>query len=272
MTEPSRIEPWLSLHDLAFHHGPKPVIRGLSLDFHPGRHYILAGPNGAGKSTLLDLLASLKKPAKGEIILLGRPLDRYNHLELAKNLALAPQNFRLNFAFSVREVVAMGRRPYLGRWGRLGPDDRLVVERSLAALNLENLAGKPVIALSGGERQRVVVARALAQATPILLLDEPTAGLDVAQGLTLMELARRLAVAGALVITVTHDLNLAGPLGHEFIFLKKGRVTAAGPTAETFTSETLAEVYEAEARVVQDDFAGGPAASFRCPGFKGEEL
>ncbi len=255
--------PWVVTSGLTFRHGAQEVLSAVDLEFHPGRHYILAGPNGAGKSTLLDLLANLKKPAGGGIMVRGRPMTGYTPLALARTLALAPQDFRLNFAFTVREVVSMGRRPYLGRWGRLGPEDHQAVDRALSAVNLEELAHKAVTALSGGERQRVVAARALAQETPILLLDEPTSGLDVAHGLALMELARRRAEAGDLVITVTHDLNLAGASGHEFVFLKKGRLVAAGPTARTFTGDILAEVYDAEAQVVPDDFAGGPAASFR---------
>ena len=258
--------PWLTVSGLGFFHGQQEVLAGVELEFHPGRHYILAGPNGAGKSTLLDLLANLKKPASGGIMVRGRPMTEYKPLELARTLALAPQDFRLNFAFSVREVVSMGRRPYLGRWGRLSPEDHAAVDRAILAVNLEALAHKSVTALSGGERQRVVAARALAQETPILLLDEPTSGLDVAHGLALMDLARRRAEAGALVITVTHDLNLAAAFGHEFVFLQKGRLVAAGATAETFTGDILSMVYEAEARVAPDDFAGGPAASFRLSG------
>ena len=251
------------MRELSFRHGPQQVLQKVDLDFQPGRHYILAGPNGAGKSTLMDLLSGLKKPAEGGIMVLGRGMSDYSPLELARCLALAPQDFRLNFSFTVREVVAMGRRPYLGRWGRLGPEDHRLVDQAILALNLEELAAKPVTALSGGERQRVVAARTLAQATPIILLDEPTAGLDVAHALALMELARQKAAEGRLVITVTHDLNLAAVFGDDIVFLKKGRLLAAGSLAQTFTSEILAEVYEAEARVAPDDFAGGLAASFR---------
>ena len=261
--KPSGERAWLSVRGLTFLHGSQPALENVNLDFFPGRHYILAGPNGAGKSTLLDLLANLKKPAEGGIMVHGLPMTGYSPLALAKILALAPQDFRLNFSFTVREVVAMGRRPYLGRWGRLGPDDEAAVAQSLADLNLTELQNKPVTALSGGEKQRVVAARALAQSTPIILLDEPTSGLDIAHGLALMTLARRKAEEGALVITVTHDLNLAAAFGHEFVFLKKGRLVASGATAETFTSEILGRVYEAEARVMADDFAGGPVASFR---------
>ncbi len=258
--------PWIRARGLCFRHGSYEALKEVDLDFYPGCHYVLAGPNGAGKSTLLDLLANLKKPASGSLELHGRPLSSYAPMRLARLLALAPQEFRLNFSFTVREVVAMGRRPYLGRWGRLGPEDELVVERSLAELNLSDLKEKSVTALSGGEKQRVIAARTLAQATPIILLDEPTAGLDIAHALALMSLARRKALEGCLVITVTHDLNLAAAYGHHFVFLKKGRLKAAGSVEKAFQAQILSEVYEAEAKVTDDEFAGGPAASFRLPG------
>ena len=251
----------VTLRGLNFRYGPREILKEVSLDFHGGRHYILAGPNGAGKSTLLDLLANLKKSAEGVIMLRDRPLGGYP--DLARLLALAPQDTAYNFAFTVREVASMGRRPYLGRWGRLTGRDWASVDQALAWLDLTGLAGQSVTALSGGEKRRVGLARVLAQATEIILLDEPTAGLDVAHALTVMDLARRRAQAGALVITVTHDLNLGAAFGHEFVFLKKGRVAAAGPVERTFTAPVLTEVYEAEAAVTRDDFTGGLSASFR---------
>ncbi|MCD8349927.1 MAG: ABC transporter ATP-binding protein [Planctomycetaceae bacterium] len=246
-----------------FYHGRQQVLRDVTLDLHPGRHYILAGPNGAGKSTLLDILAGLRRPASGEVMLEGRALSDYGPPELSRRLALAPQEYNLNFAFTVREIVAMGRRPYLGRWGVLGEDDQHAVDEALAALHLGDLATKSVTALSGGERRRVVVARALAQATPILLLDEPVAGLDIAQAMAVMALAKRLAEAGRLVLTVSHDLNLAAAYGHELVFLKEGRVVAAGPVEAVFTNRVLEEVYETPTAVRYDEFSASLSASFR---------
>jgi iron complex transport system ATP-binding protein len=183
----------LSARDLSFSHGPREVVKGLSLDFYPGRHYVLAGPNGAGKSTALDLLSGLRVPDSGEVTVNGQPLSSYQAPELARLVALAPQSSIFNFAFTVREVVSLGRKPYLGRFGRLGALDRQVVEEAIGRLNLGSLAEKSVTSLSGGEAQRVVLARTLAQATPIVLLDEPTSNLDVAQALDFMETLRSLA-------------------------------------------------------------------------------
>lgn len=257
------LSPWITVRGLCFAHGRNRVLKNVDLDFFPGRHYIVAGPNGAGKSTLLDLLANLRQPASGSLAVMGRDVRRYEPGELALALALAPQEFLLNFSFSIREVVAMGRRPHLGRWGRLNDEDHRIVEESIAALHLAAIAGKAVTALSGGERRRCVVARAIAQATPILLLDEPNAGLDIAQSLSLMTLARELAEGGKLVITVSHDLNLAAAFGHEIVFLKDGEVAASGPVEDAFTSANVSRIYETDALVRRDDFSGGLSASFR---------
>jgi iron complex transport system ATP-binding protein len=239
------------------------VVKALTLSLSPGRHYVIAGPNGAGKSTLLDLLARLRSPDSGRIALLGRELKSYSPLELASKVSLAPQSTRFNFAFTVREVVRLGRRPYLGRWGRLGTEDEAVVDEVIDKLHLGHLAEKPVTALSGGEAQRVVLARTLAQATPVALFDEPTSSLDIAQALDLMGTLKNLAAEGNLVVTVTHDLNLAATYADEMIFLKDGRLIASGPKEESLTSEMLGEVFEAEAKVRSDEFSGGLGLSFR---------
>jgi iron complex transport system ATP-binding protein len=242
-------------------------VSGLTLDFLPGRHYVLAGPNGAGKSTVLDLLSRLKAPEEGAVLVFGREAGLYPPAELARALALAPQNFQFGFAFTVREIVSLGRRPYLGRWGRLSPEDKLTVEGAIDFLNLRHLADKPVTALSGGEAQRVVLARTLAQATPIILLDEPTASLDVSQALDLMDRVRVLTrEEGALVVTVTHDLHLAAVYADELILMKRGCLAAAGPLAEVLNPSLLWEVFEAEAEVRPDVFSGGLSITFRHGG------
>lgn len=264
MTDDSRAEePLLSVRGVGFSHGALPALQNVSFDLRPGRHYIVAGPNGAGKSTLLDILANLKRPRTGAVRIAGRPLGLYAHGRLARLLALAPQEFQLDFSFSIREIVAMGRRPYLERWGRLGDDDEQIVAQAIDAMHLGHIAGKSVMALSGGEKRRCIVARALAQTTPVLLLDEPSSGLDIAQSLSVMALARSMAESGVLVITVSHDLNLAARYGHEFIFLKNGQLEAIGPTKSVFTDETLSRLYETDAKVSRDAFTGAPAVSFR---------
>jgi iron complex transport system ATP-binding protein len=263
LVTPQADEPRLRIEDLRFSHGSLEILKGLNLAFYGGRHYTIVGPNGAGKSTLLDLLARLKKPQSGAITIMGSPLPSLNPRQLAKTLALAPQSTQFNFSFTVREVVKLGRRPYLGRWGRLSPQDEQVVESAIESLHLTRLADKPVTALSGGEAQRVVLARTLAQSASVILLDEPTNSLDIAQSIDLMTTLRQEVKKGGLVITVTHDLNLAAGFGDDMIFLKDGHLLASGPKEATMTSELLKKVFEADALVRPDDFTGGLALSFR---------
>lgn len=255
--------PLVSVRNLSFAHGRIPVLRDVSFDLHPGRHYIIAGQNGAGKSTLLDILANLKQPQAGAITVAGHNPTALPPGQLARILALAPQEFRLDFSFTVREIVAMGRRPYMDRWGRLDAEDIRVVAKTIAALRLDAMADQSVMTLSGGEKRRCIIARALAQATPALLLDEPDSGLDISHALAVMTLAKQLAADGGLVVTVSHDLNLSARYGDEFIFLKEGRLAAAGPVEAVFTDAILSHVYGAEARVRRDDFTGAPAVSFK---------
>lgn len=248
---------------IEFFHGPRRILADVNLAFQPGRHYVLAGPNGAGKSTFLDLVARLKKPAAGEMEIMGKDVNSYEVDALSRLVGLAPQDGGMNFPFTIRETVAMGRRPHIGRWGVLAAEDWSVVDDMIARMHLTNQAGQAVTTLSGGERRRAIVARALAQQTPVLLLDEPTAGLDVNQALSVMALARDLARGGATVITVSHDLQLAGTFADECIFLKEGSIVAAGPTREVFTADILSQVYDAEAAVRDDEFSGGLTVSFR---------
>jgi iron complex transport system ATP-binding protein len=252
---------------LSFSHGMQSVLKGFDLELRAGRHYILAGPNGAGKSTILDLLARLKKPLAGEISVFGKNILKYDATDYAKVLSLAPQSFNFNFSFTVREIVSLGRRPYLGRWGRLSDDDNQIIDKAISFLNLTHLSNKLVTALSGGETQRVVLARTLAQNTPVVLLDEPTASLDVAQAIDLMERVKALVAQGALVVTVTHDLHLAAVYADDMIFLKKGQLIAAGPLGETLTAPILRQVFDADAEVSEDDFTGGLRLSFKSAQF-----
>ncbi len=258
--------PSVTAKGIEFFHSSRRILASVNLVFQPGKHYVLAGPNGAGKSTFLDLVARLKKPAAGEMEIMGKNIVHYDVDELSRLVSLAPQGGGTNFPFTIRETVSMGRRPHIGRWGVLSAEDWRVVDEMIAMVHLSGQAGQAVTTLSGGERRRAIVARAIAQQTPILLLDEPTAGLDVNQALSVMALATDLARGGATVITVSHDLHLAGMFADECIFLKAGVVVAAGPTRDVFTPDILSQVYDAEASVRDDDFTGGLSVSFRLTG------
>lgn len=259
-------EPVFDLRGVSFAYGPQTVLEGVELSLAPGCLHGVVGPNGSGKTTLLDLMAGLRAPAAGEISFLGRSLETYSGLELARRLALVPQEFAINFPFTVHEVVMMGRHPHLRRFASPGPEDVEAVERALAETSLAELRDKPVTALSGGEKQRVVLARALAQQAPVMLLDEPTSNLDVNHSLALMGVVeQRVRRQGCTAVAVMHDLNLAAAFCDRLVMLSGGRVFACGPTEEVLTRDHLAEVFSVQAQVRRDDYAGGPLVVFRKP-------
>jgi len=252
------------LDGVAYAYGDKRAVDGVSLTLTPGRFYGLVGPNGCGKSTLLDLLMANRRPAAGTIQLGGRPLAAYGRRELARRLALVPQDFTIHFAFTVLEVVLMGRHPYLPRFGSVSAEDLAIAEAAMAAIGIESFRDRYVTELSGGEKQRVVVARALAQDTPVLMLDEATSNLDIGHTLEIFQVARaRVRERNDTVIAVVHNLNLAAAYCDELIFMNQGRLAACGPTAEILTPATIREVFGVESRVARDAFSGALQVSFR---------
>ncbi len=262
-------EPVFDIRNLAFAYGERPVLEGLDLEILPGRFYGIVGPNGCGKTTLLDLMVGNRRPQGGSIQLSGRSLAHHSRLELARQLALAPQEFAINFPFTVWETVLMGRHPHVPRFASPGRRDLEAVEEAMAALAVEGLRDKLVTELSGGEKQRVVLARALAQDTPVLLLDEPTSNLDVNHSLAVLGVVeRRVRDQGRTVVVVLHDLGLAAAYCDHLVFIKGGRVLAAGPTEEVLVGRNLARVFGVKARVAWDDFAGCRTVVFKKEGWR----
>ncbi|CAO0820942.1 iron complex transport system ATP-binding protein [Desulfarculales bacterium] len=248
---------------LGFAYSGPPVLTDLNLEILPGRFYGIVGPNGCGKTTLLDLMVGERRPQTGSINFLGQELASYPRRVLAKNLALVPQEMPLRFPFTVSEAVLMGRHPHIPRFAAPSQTDLDMVERALEQLALTALAGHLVTELSGGEHQRVVPARALAQDTPVLLMDEPTSHLDINHALAVLRVAEtRMRKEGRTVLAVMHDLNLAAAFCDHLVFIKDGRLHAAGPTAEVLKSDSLQEVFGVRARVAWDDFAGSRVVVF----------
>jgi iron complex transport system ATP-binding protein len=211
----------------------------------------LIGPNGSGKSTLLRLLAGVWAPSEGTVTLDGAPLPRRRRRELARAVTLVPQDTHVAFAFSVREIVAMGRHAHLGRFDREGAADREAIARAMARADVAALADRDATALSGGERQRVLIARSLATEARHLLLDEPTASLDVAHALDVLALCRRLADEGHAVAVALHDLNLARRFATDAVLLRGGAVVAAGPAADVLTPAAVGEVFDVDVSVAR---------------------
>ncbi|WP_328882064.1 heme ABC transporter ATP-binding protein [Streptomyces sp. NBC_00299] len=227
--------------------GTRPVLHGVSVTIRAGEVLALVGPNGAGKSTLLSALAADLPAAEGVVRIDGRPAGDWSAPELALRRAVLPQSASLSFPFAVEEVVRMGRAP----WAAVHPDgdDRAVAE-AMAATEVTEFAVRPFSALSGGERARVALARVLAQRAPLLLLDEPTAALDLKHQELVLRLCRERAGAGDAVVVVLHDLGLAAAYAHRVAILRAGRVAADGPPAEVFSDRLLSEVYDQPVEVL----------------------
>ena len=253
-----------AIEDLHFGYRQRRVLRGLALTLLPGRFYGLLGPNGCGKTTLLDLMAGLRQPARGTITFRGRPLAAYSRRALAREIALVPQNFYVNFSFAVEDVVMMGRYPHLKRFAHPNREDYRRVKAAMAATDTLQFTRRPVTALSGGERQRVVFARALAQDTGVLLLDEATANLDIRHTLDLLNRVRNnVCEGGQSVIAVFQDVNLAAMYCDELLFIKDGRIAEQGPTEAVMRTEILASIYGVEGHIRPHAAHGRPQVDFR---------
>ncbi|MFF2272999.1 heme ABC transporter ATP-binding protein [Agromyces sp. NPDC058136] len=232
------------------------LLDGVDFGASPGRVHALIGPNGAGKSTLLAVLAGDRRPSGGSVVLAGRELADWPVRELARARGVLTQEHQVTFPFPVREVVEMGRHP----WARTpaAEDDDAVVERSMAATDVTHLGMRTVPSLSGGERARVALARVLAQQAPIMLLDEPTAALDLRHQEDVLRLARDRAAAGDTVVVVLHDLNLAAAYADDITLLHRGRVETSGAPAEVLTAERIEAVYGQSVEVIAHPSTGVP--------------
>ena len=210
----------------------------------------LLGPNGCGKTTLLRLLAGILTPQSGTVTLKGRPLSDLSRREIARHIAIVPQETHPAFDYTVMEMVLMGRHPHLGPFALEGPADLAIAHNALAATGTAHLADRAYMTLSGGEKQRVIIASALTQSPELLLLDEPTASLDLGYQLEIATLLGTLnRDRGVTLVLATHDLNLAASLCSDLVLLREGRVLAQGPTSEVLTAAMVRRLYGVEADV-----------------------
>lgn len=226
------------------------VLQDIDLSLAPGQFYGLLGPNGSGKTTLIDLLTATRSLQSGQILFQDRVLDSFSKKELATKIALVPQQFAMGFDFTVADLVLMGRYPHIPRFSNPTVRDLDLVDEAMAVMQIQPLRHRLISDLSGGEKQRVVVARALAQDTGVLVLDEATANLDIHHTIEIMHVIRRLVRdQGRTVIAAIHDLNLAAAFCDQVIVLKEGCLFHTGPVAQTLTSQLIAEVFQVEAEV-----------------------
>lgn len=250
--------PVLALERISVAYGARPVLQDVSLSLQPGRLRGLLGPNGSGKSTTVRVAAGLLPPDAGHVLLNGEPLTRYSRREIARRIAVVPQSAYLPEAFTGWDVVLAGRAPHQSWFGGLGGHDRAIARRALAAVHAEPLAERRLATLSGGERQRLLLARALAQEPEVLLLDEPTAHLDLGHQIAFLDCVRELACGGLAVLGVFHELNLAAEYCDDLVLLDEGRVVAEGTPGAVLTAARIAAVYEVTAPVLAHPESGRP--------------
>ncbi|MEV5827099.1 ABC transporter ATP-binding protein [Spirillospora sp. NPDC052242] len=259
----------LSASGLTLAYDKRTITRELDVVVPDGSFTVIVGPNACGKSTLLRALARILKPSAGSVVLDGEPIAGWPAKKLARTLGLLPQSSIAPEGISVADLVARGRYPHQGLLRQWSKEDERVVGESMAATGVETLADRSVDELSGGQRQRVWIAMALAQQTPLLLLDEPTTYLDIAHQIEILDLCARLHEEGRTVVAVLHDLNHASRYATHMIAMRDGRIVAEGEPADVVTADLVEKVFGLPCRVIDCPETGTPlvvpAARARTP-------
>lgn len=237
--------PAVEASHIHFAYGEDPVLSDISFTVRRQDFFIIIGPNGSGKTTLLKLLSGILSGQQGALTLLGHPVDAYSRTQLARTVAMVPQITTVDFPFQVSELVLMGRAPHLGVLGLERKADLNVAREAMDFTGVSHLADRTVDELSGGELQRVAIARAICQRPRIMLLDEPTASLDLGHQIRVMDLMERLMAETRLtIVMVSHDVNLAAMYATRLLLLKAGEIISQGPPEEVLTYQTLEKAYD----------------------------
>ena len=253
-----------SVNGVSYSYGRLKAVDNLSLAISSGSFWGILGPNGCGKSTLLDLLARCRQPESGIIKYRGQDMAGFAKKDMAREIALVPQDYYINFSFTVKEIVLMGRHPYIPRFASPSGPDLEVVDRVMELLKIEKFKDKYITDLSGGEKQRVIFARALTQDTPVLLLDEATSNMDIQYTLDLLDtVAQGVGQQRKTVIAVLHNLNLAAAYCDKLIMMKDGRAVCVGCIDEILTEDNLHKVFGIESHIYFDDYSGSKQVVFK---------
>lgn len=248
----------LGTQALRMGYGQRIIIESLDLTIPTGSVTAIVGPNGCGKSTLLAGLARLQKPLGGTVLLNGKAINTLPSREVARLLALLPQDASAPDGLTVAELIRFGRQPHQGLLRQWSEHDQAVAQAALDVADLNELADRPLDSMSGGQRQRAWIAMAIAQDTPLLLLDEPTSALDLGHQIEVFELIRQLAQVGKTVIMVVHDLSSACRYADHVVAMKKGSIIDQGPPAEIVTSALVETLYGVRCTLMQDPYTGTP--------------
>ncbi len=239
--------------------GGREIILGVDFTVEKGKFYSIIGPNGSGKTTLLRTIVASLEPESGDLFINNIPIEHLKGKELAKKLAYVSQNTNSDVDFNVLDYVLMGRYPYLGMFQSEGDKDLEYAQKSMELTNTWYLREKKLNEISGGERQRVVVARALTQDTPIILLDEPISQLDIHHQIELMDtLSNMVEMRRITIVAVLHDLNIASQYSDYIMLLNDGKLVKNGKPEEVLTKEVILEVYNMEVQVLQNPETGKP--------------
>ncbi|AJT43129.1 ABC transporter [Psychromicrobium lacuslunae] len=248
----------LAAQGLSVGYDDTPIIEDLDLRILEGELTVIVGPNACGKSTLLKTLARVLRPGRGSVLLDGQSIHSLPRREVAKTLGFLPQTATSPEGITVGDLVARGRYPHQSVFSQWSKQDQAAVEQALADTGTTQLRHRYVDELSGGQRQRVWIAMALAQQTPLILLDEPTTFLDMAYQIELLDLIRELQRQGRTVVAVLHELNLAARYATRIVMMKAGRIEAQGTPAEVLNAERLLSTFGLNARVIPDPDDGTP--------------
>jgi iron complex transport system ATP-binding protein len=252
----------IDIKGVKLQYGPRTVIDNVSLQVFQGEFFVIIGPNGAGKTSLLKAVSGLHQLTAGDIAVGQKDVREYTRKELARALALVPQQINSDFPFTVTETVLMGRYPHMGFLAVENKKDIELARQAMEFTEVLHLAERRLAQLSGGERQRVTIARAICQQSKILLLDEPTASLDLAHQLRIMDLMERLRQQeGVTIIMVSHDLNLAASYADRLLLLKDGRVERVGTPERVMTQEHLSQSYDCNLLIDKNPVLGTPRVS-----------
>ncbi len=254
--------PDLTAKDLSAGYGDRDVISDLSIRIAPGDLVGVIGPNGSGKTTFIKALSRALKPSRGVVLLSGQDLYEMHAREVARQLAVVPQDTGATFAFTSLEVVLMGRNPHLGRLQAAGPRDIEIAREAMERANVWHLADRLVTELSGGEKQMVVIAQALAQSPRLLLLDEPTQHLDISHQLGILALLSEMCAAGLAVVVVIHDVNLAARYCLQLVMVRDGKEFARGTPEEVLTPANIMEVFGVDSVVTRQPVTAKPHVIF----------
>ena len=234
------------------------IIERLSLRIPSGQVTAIVGPNGCGKSTLLAGLSRLHKPSAGAVLLNGRAIGSLPSKQVARQLALLPQDATAPDGLTVSELIRFGRQPHQSLLRQWSADDQAIVEEALRVADLQALAERPLESMSGGQRQRAWIAMAVAQQTPLLLLDEPTSALDLGHQIEVFELIRSLASVGKTVVMVVHDLSSACRYADHLVAMRAGRIVAEGSPVDIVTPALVEELYDVRCTLMRDPLSGTP--------------